>query len=65
MKATLKSIAQAAGVSVATVSLVLNGKPCRVSQPTKERIIRTARDMHYAPQKLRKKYSRRRSDEKS
>ena len=49
MKATLKSIAQAAGVSVATVSLVLNGKPCRVSQPTKERIIRTARDMHYAP----------------
>ena len=45
MKATLKSIAQAAGVSVATVSLVLNGKPCRVSQPTKERIIRTARDM--------------------
>ena len=36
MKATLKSVAQRAGVSVATVSMVLNDKPCRASQATKE-----------------------------
>lgn len=49
MKATLKSIAQSVGVSVATVSMVLNNKPCRVSQSTKDIIIKTAKDMHYSP----------------
>lgn len=49
MKATLKSIAQATGVSAATVSLVLNHKPCRVSEATKELIESTAREMNYIP----------------
>ena len=49
MKATLKSVAQAAGVSVATCALVLNGKPCRVSQATKELIFQTAKELHYTP----------------
>lgn len=49
MKATLKSVAQRAGVSVATVSMVLNDKPCRASQATKELIRQAARELHYTP----------------
>lgn len=49
MKATLKSVAQGAGVSVATVSLVLNEKPCRVSPATKELIFKVAKELHYTP----------------
>ena len=49
MKATLKSVAQGAGVSVATVSLVLNDKPCRVSPATKELIFQVAKELHYTP----------------
>jgi LacI family transcriptional regulator len=45
-KATMKDIADAAGVSMATVSLVLNGKG-GISDATRQRVFETARDLGY------------------
>ena len=49
MKVTIKDVAKATNVSITTVSLVLNGNPCRVSEEKRELIIKTARKMHYQP----------------
>ncbi len=48
-RATLKDVAQVAGVSVATVSLVLNGRPARVSTEKRELIAKAAEELHYVP----------------
>lgn len=44
---TIKDIAKAAGVSTATVSMILNKKDKSISQPTRERVLRIARDTKY------------------
>lgn len=49
MSITLKEIAGLAGVSVSTVSLVLNNKPCRISQSTKDNINAIAGEYNYKP----------------
>ena len=49
MKITIKDIASAAGVSPATVSLVLNNRPSRIAEETRERIKKTAEELGYAP----------------
>ena len=51
-KVTLKEIAQEAGVSIATVSLVLNDRPCRVADATRKRIREIARAKHYVPNQI-------------
>jgi DNA-binding LacI/PurR family transcriptional regulator len=45
-KPTMKDIADVAGVSMATVSLVLNGKR-GISESTRQRVLETARDVGY------------------
>lgn len=45
MKVKVKDIAKAAGVSPTTVSLVLNNRPSRISEETREKILRTAAEM--------------------
>jgi len=57
---TLNDVAKAAKVSPATVSLALNGNPC-VKAQTRERIIRLAREMGYAPNRMAQGLARRRS----
>lgn len=47
MKATIKDIALKAGVSVSSVSLVLNNKTCRISEETKFRIRSIAKELDY------------------
>ncbi|MCB6566986.1 LacI family DNA-binding transcriptional regulator, partial [Desulfovibrio desulfuricans] len=47
MKVTIKDIAKKAGVSASTVSLVLNNRPCRVSQATREPICTIAKQYNY------------------
>ena len=47
MKITIKDIAKEANVSVTTVSLVLNHKPCRVAQETRDNIMAIAKKHHY------------------
>ena len=49
MRVTMKDIAEATGTSVPTVSLILNGKPFRVSEETRQKVLRAAEDMHYVP----------------
>lgn len=52
MACTIRDIARAANVSVTTVSLVLRGKECRVSESTKFRIRKIADQMHYIPNQV-------------
>ncbi|MBU9727028.1 LacI family transcriptional regulator [Lachnospiraceae bacterium ASD4241] len=47
MKVKVKDIARVAGVSPTTVSLVLNNKPSRIADDTKEHIFRVAREMQF------------------
>ena len=49
MKTTIKDIAQACGCSAAAVSLARAGKKGRVSPEMSERILRTAAEMQYTP----------------
>lgn len=49
---TIKDIASRAGVSVTTVSLVLNGKEHRIAQETKKKIIHIANELDYRPNQL-------------
>lgn len=54
-RASIKDIARIAGVSVATVSYVLNKKEgSRISQQTKEKILEIADSINYVPNKIAK-----------
>ena len=48
-RATLKDVAAAAGVSVTTVSLVLNNRPARVSEEKRRVIANAAKKLNYVP----------------
>ncbi len=48
-KISIKDIAKQAGTSITTVSLVLNNKPCRVSEQKRKLILDTAKRMNYFP----------------
>lgn len=52
MRVTIKDVAKACDISAATVSLVLNNKECRVSDETRAKIIKVAKDMNYRPNQL-------------
>ena len=52
MKVKIKDIAKAAGVSPTAVSQVLNDRPCRLAEATKEKILRVAREMKFQDQEL-------------
>ena len=58
--ATIHDVAAQAGVSVATVSRVLNGKQV-VREETKERVERAAESLHYVPNVAARSLSSRRS----
>lgn len=51
-KVTLKEIAREAGLSIATVSLVLNDRPCRVSDENRKKIKEIAQRRHYVPNQI-------------
>jgi DNA-binding LacI/PurR family transcriptional regulator len=48
-RASIRDVADAAGVSRAAVSLVLNGGPIRIGDEKRRRIIEVAREMNYTP----------------
>lgn len=52
MKATIKSIAEACNLSTTAVSLVLNGKPIRISDEARTLILETAKKMNYSPNQI-------------
>lgn len=49
MHMTIKDIARAAGVSIATVSKVLNGKEEGVGEDTRNRVLQVVQEMNYVP----------------
>lgn len=49
MPVTIREVADAAGVSIATVSRVLNNKPHPVGEVTRQRILTLAEEMGYRP----------------
>ncbi len=52
MRATIKDIANDTGLSVTTVSLVLNGKAYKIPEDTKKRIMESASKLNYRPNQL-------------
>jgi LacI family transcriptional regulator len=52
MRATIKDIAQKIGLSISTVSLVLNHKGDKFPLKTRKLILETARTMNYRPNQL-------------
>lgn len=48
-KVTIRDVADAAGVSVTTVSQILNGKGKRFSKATQEKVFKVRDDLHYIP----------------
>ena len=51
-KVTLKQIAQEVGLSPSSVSLVLNNRPCRISEENRKRIKEVAARNHYVPNQI-------------
>ena len=54
MSVTIRDVAEYAGVSVASVSLVLNRKECRISEETKQKIFEGARELGYETKREKK-----------
>lgn len=52
MRATIKDIAEYTGLSITTVSLVLNNKPSRISQRAREAVFSAAEKLNYMPNQL-------------
>ena len=52
MRTTIKDVAKKAGVSPATVSLVLNKRPLPISDETRERVLQAADQLNYRPNML-------------
>lgn len=51
-RTTIKDVAKLAGVSTATVSLVLNEKPVPISAATRLAVLEAAKTLHYRPNQL-------------
>jgi LacI family transcriptional regulator len=58
---TIKEVAQRAGVSVGTVSHVLNGKPGEFSEATRERVLEAVGALDYHPNRVARSLVRRQS----
>jgi LacI family sucrose operon transcriptional repressor len=58
--ATIKDVAERAGVTVTTVSRVLNNRGY-ISQSTRERVYQVMKEMHYQPNEIARSLSRKRS----
>ncbi|WP_035294438.1 LacI family DNA-binding transcriptional regulator [Clostridium sp. KNHs214] len=61
-KATLKDIAEAVGVSKATVSMVLNNKEINVSESTREKIFNSAKELNYIPNSVARSLSTKKTE---
>lgn len=46
---TIKEIAKLAGVSVSTVSKIMNGKDDSIRAETREHVLKIAKEYHYTP----------------
>lgn len=61
MSVTIKDVAKKAGVSIATVSKVINNKPS-ISEATRQRVLRVMEQMNYLPNSQASNFARKRSE---
>ncbi|MBD3418715.1 MAG: LacI family DNA-binding transcriptional regulator [Chitinivibrionales bacterium] len=61
MAVTLKDIAKRAGVTAATVSMVINGKP-NISEGTRKKILKIAKELNYYPNVIARGLATRKSN---
>lgn len=61
MAVTLRDIAQRAGVTSATVSMVINNKP-NISEATRRRVLKIAAELHYYPNAIARGLATRRTN---
>jgi DNA-binding LacI/PurR family transcriptional regulator len=61
MSVTLKDIAERAGVTAATVSMVINNKP-NISELTREKVLKIARELNYYPNAIARGLATRKSN---
>lgn len=61
MPVTLKDIAERAGVTAATVSMVVNNKP-NISEPTRRKVLKIARELNYYPNVIARGLATRKSN---
>ncbi len=61
MAVTLKDIAQRAGVTSATVSMVINNKP-NISEATRRKVLKIAAELNYYPNAIARGLARRRTN---
>ncbi|MEA4846339.1 MAG: LacI family DNA-binding transcriptional regulator [Clostridiaceae bacterium] len=52
MRVTIKDVAKKCGVSTTTVSLVLNQRQSRISNDTRDLVLKTAQEMNYRPNQV-------------
>ena len=62
MRPTIKDVAKEAGVSPATVSLVLNNSALPISNETKEKVLQVANQLNYRPNMLAVSLAKKRSN---
>ncbi|MEK6265486.1 MAG: LacI family transcriptional regulator [Clostridium sp.] len=60
-KVTMKDIAQLAGVSKATVSMVMNKKDASISDATRKRVLEISKKMNYIPNSIARSLSTKKS----
>ena len=60
-KVTLRDIAREVGLSTTAVSLVLNDRPCKISEESRRRIKEVARRKRYIPNQIARSLVTRRS----
>jgi len=61
-RSTIKDVAQACGVSLMTVSHVINEKPGKASTETRNRVLKVMRELDYQPSAIARGLTRRKMD---
>lgn len=51
-RTTIRDIAAYTGMSITTVSLVLNNRPSKISEETKKKVVEAAKELNYSPNQL-------------
>lgn len=62
LRVTIKDVAAKSGLFVTTVSLVLNNRPSRITEKTKQHVLQTGKEMGYRANQIAVDLKRQRSN---
>jgi len=60
--ATIKDVANKAGVAISTASYALNGKTSKVNDQTAEKVLKVAKELNYRPNAIARSLARKKTD---